>query len=426
MATADNPKDATGPFSAFEWLIALRYLRSRRKETFISVIAGFSFAGIMLGVATLIVVMAVMNGFRSELLDKILGVNGHVILQPIERPFDDFAAVSEGVGRVDGVTAVIPFVEGQALATGPSGAQGAIVRGMTEGSLRAMPLVAPSVRAGSLDGFDLGTRIAIGTRLAAALGLSVGDRLTLVAPRGTVTPFGVTPRVKAYEVGAIFEIGMSEYDLVFVYMPLAEAQAFFNQAGIVSAIDVYVEDPDSVSRYRRTIEDAANRPVFTVDWRQHNTTFFSALEVEKNVMFLILFMIVLVAALNVVSGLTMLVKDKGRDIAVLRTMGVGRPSVMRIFVITGASIGVAGTLFGFLLGTILCLNVENIRLFISSLTRTELFSPELYYLSRLPAEMDPGETFFVVIMALILSLAATIGPAWRASRLDPVEALRYE
>ncbi|MBV6659195.1 MAG: lipoprotein-releasing ABC transporter permease subunit [Devosiaceae bacterium] len=412
-------------------MLALRYLRARRREAFISVIAGFSFLGIMLGVATLIVVMAVMNGFRAELLDKILGINGHLVLQAIDRPLDDFDAVSDRVSAVDGVELAIPFVEGQALASGLNASNGVIVRGISEDSLKALPSLPESVRSGTLDGFDApagepAETLVIGSRLASTLGVTVGDSITIVTPRGSVTPFGVTPRIKAYRVQAIFEIGMSEYDLVFVYMPLAEAQAYFNRGETVSGIDVYVDDPDAIGAMRATIEGAAQRSLFSVDWRQRNLTFFSALEVERNVMFLILTMIVLVAALNVVSGMIMLVKDKGRDIAILRTMGATRGAILRVFIMTGASIGMVGTACGFVLGTIICANAENIRRAISALTQTELFSPELYYLSRLPADMDPVETTMILVIALGLSLLATLYPAWRAAKLDPVEALRYE
>jgi lipoprotein-releasing system permease protein len=237
---------------------------------------------------------------------------------------------------------------------------------------------------------------------------------------------GTTPRIKPYKVALVFEIGMSEYDASIVYMPLTEAQAYFNRSGDVTAIEVYTDNPDRVDRFRKLISDAAARPIFLIDWRQRNATFFNALQVERNVMFLILTLIVLVAALNIVSGLIMLVKDKSGDIAILRTIGATQGAIMRVFLITGASIGVVGTVTGFLLGTLVCLNIESIRQFLSWLTNTELFSPELYFLSRLPAEMDNGETAAVVVMALALSLLATLYPSWRAARLDPVEALRYE
>jgi lipoprotein-releasing system permease protein len=256
--------------------------------------------------------------------------------------------------------------------------------------------------------------------------MRIGDSITLVSPRGAVTPMGTTPRIKSYKVAAIFEVGMSDYDGTFVFMPLPEAQAYFNRAGDVTSIEVYVERPDQVDRYRRLVNEAAERPIFMVDWRQRNSTFFNALQVERNVMFLILTIIVIVAAFNITSGLIMLVKDKGRDIGILRTMGVTQGAVMRVFVMTGASVGVVGTFVGFLLALLVCLNIESIRRFLSFLTRTELFSKELYFLSKMPADMDAGETIAVVVMALSLSLVATLYPAWRAARLDPVEALRYE
>src|SRR3954471_2172883 len=414
------------PFSPFEWMLSLRYLRARRKEGFISVIAGFSFLGIMLGVATLIIVMAVMNGFRKELLDKILGLNGHLLIQPLEKPLSDWEEVAARLGKVPGIRMATPIVEGQALASSPFNAGGVLVRGIRLTDLQKLPSIAKNIKQGTLEGFDEGQGVLIGRRLADQLSLRSGDNITLVAPRGAVTPMGTTPRIKVYKIAAVFEIGMSEYDSSVVFMPLKEAQAYFNRAGDVTAIEVYTDNPDRVERYRKLVSDAAQRPIFMVDWRQRNATFFNALQVERNVMFLILTLIVLVAALNIVSGLIMLVKDKGSDIAILRTMGATQGSIMRVFLITGASIGVVGTLVGFLLGVVLCLNIESIRQFLSWLTNTELFSPELYFLSKLPADMDSGETTAVVVMALALSLLATLYPSWRAARLDPVEALRYE
>jgi lipoprotein-releasing system permease protein len=417
----------THPFAPFEWMLSLRYLRARRKEGFISVIATFSFLGIMLGVATLIIVMAVMNGFRQELLDKILGLNGHLLVQPLESPLTDWQVVAERVSQVRGVRLAAPIVEGQALASSPFNASGVLVRGIRGADLNKLSSIASNIKSGTLEGFDEGQGIAIGKRLADQLSLRVGDSVTLVAPRGAVTPMGTTPRIKPYKIGAIFEIGMSEYDAAFVFMPLPEAQAYFNRAGDVTAIEIYTDNADRVDEsFRKLIHEAAGRPIYMIDWRHRNATFFNALQVERNVMFLILTLIVLVAALNIVSGLIMLVKDKGSDIAILRTMGATQGAIMRIFLITGASIGVVGTLVGFLLGTIVCLNADAIRRFFSWLTNTDIFSPELYFLSRLPAEMNAGETTAVLVMALGLSFLATLYPSWRAARLDPVEALRYE
>jgi lipoprotein-releasing system permease protein len=420
--------DSTGtrPFARFEWMLSLRYLRSRRREGFISVIAGFSFLGIMLGVATLIIVMAVMNGFRKELLDKILGLNGHLLVQPLETPLTDWETLAERISKVPGIRLAAPIVEGQALASSPFNSAGVLVRGIRSADVNKLTSIANNLKQGTFEGFDTGQGLAIGRRLSDQLSVRAGDNITLVAPRGAVTPMGTTPRIKTYKVAAVFEIGMSEYDAAIVFMPLPEAQLYFNRAGDVTAIEVYTNNPDRIENFRRLVTDAANRPIFMIDWRQRNATFFNALQVERNVMFLILTLIILVAALNIVSGLIMLVKDKGGDIAIMRTMGASQGSVMRIFLITGAAIGVVGTIAGFLLGLVVCLNVESIRQFLSWLTRTELFSPELYFLSRLPAEMDPGETTAVVVMALTLSLLATLYPSWRAARLDPVEALRYE
>lgn len=416
----------TPPFAAFEWLLSGRYLRARRKEGFISVIAGFSFLGIMLGVATLIIVMAVMNGFRKELLDKILGLNGHLLVQPLESPLTDWKDVADRISGVNGIRLAAPVVDGQGLGSSAFGAAGIFIRGIRSGDLNNLTSIAKNIKQGTLEGFDDGQGVAIGRRLADQLSIHAGDMITLISPKGAVTPMGTTPRIKPYNVAAVFEIGMSEYDSTFVFMPLAEAQTYFNRPSDVTSIEVYTNNPDRIDEYRKLVTEAAGRPIFIVDWRQRNSTFFNALQVERNVMFLILTLIVLVAALNIVSGLIMLVKDKGSDIAILRTMGASQGSIMRVFLITGAAIGVVGTLVGFFVGLLVCFNIETIRQFISWMTSTELFSPELYFLSKLPAEVDVGETSAVVIMALTLSFLATLYPSWRAARLDPVDALRYE
>ena len=428
-AISDDTKtySTAKPFSAFERMIAWRYLKARRKEAFISVIAGFSFLGILLGVATLIVVMAVMNGFRTELLTRILGINGHLIVQSMDRPLDDYEELAKKLSGIPGVTYAMPIVEGQTLASGKVGAgTGALVRGVSAEDIKKIKLIAQTIKQGSLDGFGTDGGVAIGIRMAENLGLGLGDNLTLISPDGDVTPLGVTPRVKAYPVTAIFEIGMAEYDASIVFMPLAEAQAYFNSDGKVQSIEIVANDPDKTDELRPQVEAIADRQIMLTDWKQRNTTFFSALQVERNVMFMILTLIVLVAALNIISGLIMLVKDKGRDIAILRTMGATRGMILRIFLMTGAAIGVSGTIGGVLLGFLIVLNVERIRQFFSWLSGTVIFNPELYFLSTLPAKMNPGETITVILMALVLSFLATLFPAWRAAKLDPVEALRYE
>jgi lipoprotein-releasing system permease protein len=423
---AASPSAATRPFAAFEWLVAFRYLRARRAQRSISVIAGFSFAGIVLGVAALIVVMAVMNGFRLDLMDKIIGLNGHMFLQGVETPLTDYAAVTERVSKVPGVKLVVPIVEGQVFASSPYGQSGGLARGVMEADLKRLPGVAGNVTQGALDGFDKGEGVAVGAKLAEHLSLRIGDQLTLITPHGAQTAFGVTPRMKTYNVAAIFKVGMANFDGAFIFMPLAEAQAFFNFDGQANVIEVYVDDPDRIDKLKPAITAAEQRPMIDTDWRETNRTFFDVLSVESSVMFVILSLIVLVAALNIVSGLIMLVQDKARAVAVLRTMGATRGAVMRIFFITGAAIGVSGAFVGLLLGLLVAHNVEPLRRFLSWITGLNLFPAEIYNLAGLPSRIEASDVFAVVAMSLVLSLLATIYPSWRAARLDPVEALRYE
>lgn len=421
------PAADTRPFAPFEWMLALRYLRARRKEGFISVIAGFSFLGIVLGVATLIIVMAVMNGFRKELFNKILGLDGHVVVYKVgSDDFPEYADVAKRLEAVAGVKYAVPLIEGQVIASTPAQALGGKVRGLSEEGLKALPQISKNIRAGILDGFDSQEGIAIGVRLAQLLRVNVGDNVTLVSPRGATTPFGTAPRIKSYKIAALYEMGMAEFDRSMIFMPLAEAQRFFNKVDSVDVLEVIVEDPENVGQYVANMKAAGIQSMHYVDWRQRNESFFTVLEVERNMMFIILSIIVLVAAFNIISGLMMLVKDKGRDIGILRTMGATKGAIMRVFLITGASIGVVGTLAGCVLGIVFCWKIDEIRQFVAWITSTRLFDPEIYYLTRLPADLNWRTTTAIVLMALVLSVLATLYPSWRASRLDPVEALRYE
>jgi lipoprotein-releasing system permease protein len=416
-------------FGAFERMVAFRYLRARKGERFVSVIATFSLVGIALGVATLIIVMSVMNGFRQELLGRILGLNGHLGIYAADggglRDFDSILAKVRGL---PGIQSAAPIVEGQVLVTSEGGgATGGFARGIRPEDLKARPILAGNIVSGSLDQFGGDDSIIIGTRLAQKLRLGVGGKLTLVSPQGRTTVIGMVPRLKTYNIVALFDTGMNEYDSGYIFMPLASAQTYFQLRDAASQIEVFVNNPDQVRPVtQEIIRTLSPMPFRVLDWQASNSSFFAAVQVERNVMFLILTLIIVVAAFNIISSLIMLVKDKGRDIAILRTMGATAGAIMRIFLLCGASIGVLGTLIGFGLGMVFCLNIERIRQALQSLTGTQLFSPEVYFLTRLPAIVDPNEVTQVVLMGLGLSLLATLYPSWRAAKTDPVEALRNE
>jgi lipoprotein-releasing system permease protein len=421
-----GPRRGTAPFAAFEWMIAMRYIKPSRREGYVSVISVLSLIGIALGVAALIIVLAVMNGFRHELLSRILGLQGHAEIQSLYGNMQDYDAVAAKIRAVPGVARVAPVVDGQVMASANGLNGGVLVRGMRQQDLRTLSIVSKSLSKGALARFQGGDAVIVGARLAEKLRLAPGRRITLIAPRGNVTPFGTTPRVKSYTIAGTFRIGMSEYDQTFVFMPLEEAQLYFNMDNRVSGLEVMVKDPDQINNMIGPLASAAGPYSRVITWQDMQSSLFGALEVERNVMALILALIVLVAALNIISGLIMLVKDKAGDIAILRTMGASRGAIMRVFFIAGASIGVTGTLLGFVIGVVFCTYIEDIRQALSSLLGVTLFDPTIYFLSRIPAEMDAGEVTFVVGLALALSFLATLYPSWRAARLDPVEALRYE
>jgi lipoprotein-releasing system permease protein len=412
-------------FSPFERMVATRYLRARKQEGFVSVIAGFSFLGIMLGVATLIIVMAVMNGFREELVERVLGLNGHINVYAHNKQMEDYNIMALKIGDVDGVVSVSPMIESQALLNANGSSSGVLVRGYSLDDFKEKPIIGSSIEQGEISNFR-DNSVAIGIEMANRMNINIGDRVTLIAPKGKASPFGTIPRSAQYEVAVIFDVGMYEYNSGFIFMPLSTAQKFFQMSGSVGSLEVITTNPDNIDKVRSQISSLIGNNANLFDWRDMNGSFFNALQVERNVMFLILTLIIIVAAFNIISSMIMLVKDKGQDIAILRTVGATRRSMMKIFILTGASIGLIGTFVGALLGIVFALNIESIRQWLEGLTGTELFAAEIYFLSQLPAVINWDEVMIVVVMAFILSILATIYPAWRAARLDPVEALRYE
>ncbi len=411
--------------SAFERTVAFRYLRARRQEGFISVTAGFSLLGICLGVGALIIVMSVMNGFRAELIGRILGFNGHVSVVGTGEGLAENDELIRELQRIPDVDLVVPLVEGQVLASSPSSQAGVLVRGIRPQDYAAQPALVDALKIGNLGDFGTQPGVIVGSRLAFKLGLNYGDEITLISPKGIPTAFGTVPRSVAYRIVGIFQVGMYEYDSSVIFMPLDQAQVYFRMAGKVSQVELMLRHPEQPAQVREMAQQIAG-PVRVVDWQQTNSHLYGALQVERNVMFLILTLIIVVAAFNIISSLIMLVKDKNGDIAIIRTMGATRGSVMKIFLLTGASIGVAGTLLGLTIGVLFCVYIEQIRQFIQLLSGAELFPAEIYFLSQIPAKVDWTEVATIVIMALGLTFLATLYPAWRASRVEPAEALRYE
>jgi lipoprotein-releasing system permease protein len=412
-------------------MLAGRYLRAKRSEGGVALISIISFFGIMAAVAVLITVMSVMNGFRTELLGKILGFNGHVFVSGglLDNAAIRDAAV-ERIRKVPGVIQVSPVVEAQAIALGPNQITGAIVRGLSRSDMLATRIVSSNISHGSTKDFGFGDyggdSVLIGERLADQIGVKVGDTVTLISPSGGATAFGGTPLQKPYTVAATFSSGMSQYDQGYVFMPLTQSQLFFGREGTVDAIEVRLANPDKAPAMKAAILRAAGPTALVTDWTQRDASYWGALKVERNVMRLILMLLVVIAALNIISSLVMLVKNKGRDIAILRTMGAGQGAILRVFVMTGGLIGAAGTAAGLALGALVSVYIDPIQDFVEWATGAKVFSADVYFLNKLPAKVDWAEVAIIVTFSLAASLLCTLPPAWRASRLDPVEALRYE
>jgi len=401
-------------------------MRSRRKTGFVSVITGFSFLGIMLGVATLIIVTSVMNGFREELMGRILGLNGHL---SVELTWGAAMPMNEkliaDLKKTHNVAYAAPVLEGHIMASANDYSQGAMVRGLRAEDFKTRPLLFDNFQ-GNWQEFEQEQGVILGWRMANRMRLRIGDKVNLISPNGNVTAFGTMPRTKAYKLVGTFDSGMSDYDSNLIFMPLSHAQKFFMMDDKISKIDMYLNDINETAFTMEDIKKVLPLNVSVYDWRKSNATFFNAIEVERNVMFLILTLIIIVAAFNIISGLIMLVKDKTKDIAILRTMGASRRGIMLVFLMDGCVVGVVGSLLGLALGLAVSLNLESIRHWLESLSGRDLFSAEIYFLSQLPSKTYASDVILIVSIALGLSFLATLYPSWKASKTDPVESLRYE
>ena len=414
-------------FNQTEQMIAFRYIKSRRVEGFISIAAWFSLIGIMLGVATLIVVMSVMNGFRTELVDRILGINGHLVVYEKNEPYvSNYNQIINKISDIKNVIAVTPHLEGQALAKSKSTVSGVIIRGVNWSDLAAKKLLWKSLTQLTIDNYKNNEDIIIGYRLAQRLNVNVGDFISLISPNGMETALGILPVKQNFKIGGFFDIGMYEYDNNFIFIPWKKAELFFSTKNIAHGIEIFLKDEKFTSSVSSNIKNKLGNELLVIDWKKRNSAFMSALAVEKNVMFIILSLIILVAAFNIISSMIMLVQTKKSDIALMRTMGASKYVIIRIFVLTGSIIGLLGTFAGSILGVVISSNIEAIRNFLTTILGSELFSAEIYFLSKLPSDIYINEVIMVICVSIFLTLFASVFPAWKASRISPAEALRYE